>query len=217
VLDGLAYEWGVTGYVYSSVLTWNNERFGDDPPKDWADFWNIERYPGKRVVLKYMVGVLQAALMADGVAPEDIYPMDLERALAKVAEIKDHLILWDSGASSQQVFLSGEVVMGRIWHTRANMLQEETGGQIKFTFNLGVVQPSVWVVPKGNPAGAKAQEFMASMQDPERQLILLEALGNGPANPASPENMARQVAQNQTWCGEFHQKVEKRFIDLESS
>jgi len=232
VLPGLAYEWGVTGYVYSSVLTWNDERFGDDPPKDWADFWNVEKYPGKRVVWKYMVGVLEAALMADGVAPEDVYPMDLERALSKVAEIKDHLILWDSGASSQQVFLSGEVVMGQIWHTRANILEEETGGQIKSTFNQGVVQPGVWVVPKGNPAGAAAQEFMASMQDPERQLILLEALGNGPANPAaseltdeamaarnpaSPQNMARQVAQNQEWYGELHEEAEKRFIDLMSS
>ena len=65
VLDGMAYEWGVTGYVYSSVLTWDNDRFGDDPPKDWADFWNVKKYPGKRVVWKYMVGVLEAALMAD--------------------------------------------------------------------------------------------------------------------------------------------------------
>ena len=101
VLEGMAYEWGVTGYVYSSVLTWNNERFGDDPPKDWADFWNIEKYPGKRVVWKYMVGVLEAALMADGVAPEDVYPINLERALNKVAEIKEHLILWAAPAANK--------------------------------------------------------------------------------------------------------------------
>ncbi|MBY8976736.1 ABC transporter substrate-binding protein [Rhodobacteraceae bacterium NNCM2] len=232
VLPGMAYEWGVTGYVYSSVLTWNNDRFKDDPPKDWADFWNVEKYPGKRVVWKYMVGVLEAALMADGVAPEDVYPMDLDRALNKVREIKDHLILWDSGASSQQVFLSGEVTMGQIWHTRSNLLNEETEGQIQYTFNQGVVQPGVWVVPKGNPAGATVQDFLASMQDPERQVILLKALGNGPANPAasefidealsarnpaSPQNIAVQVPQNQAWYGEFHQEAEKRFLDIVSS
>ncbi len=76
------------------------------------------------------------------------------------------------------------------------------------------------------------QDFLASTQDAERQIILLEALGNGPANPkasefmdedmrarnpASPENIAMQVSQNQEWYGEFHQEAEKRFLDIMSS
>ncbi|MFX5656770.1 extracellular solute-binding protein, partial [Acinetobacter baumannii] len=71
-----------------------------------------------------MAGALEAALLADGVALDQLYPLDVDRALKKIAEIKDHLVLWDTGASSQQLFRDGEVTMGQLWHTRANLLQE---------------------------------------------------------------------------------------------
>jgi putative spermidine/putrescine transport system substrate-binding protein len=231
IVPGLAYQWGSTGYIYSSVLTWDNQAFGGEEPKTWADFWDLKRFPGKRVLWKYMVGVLEAALMADGVAPDKVYPIDMDRALNKIKEIKDHLVLWDNGASSQQVFRDGEVTMGQIWHTRSTMLGDESQGRFKYTFNQGLVQPGVWVVPKGNPAGKAVFDFLASMQEPEKQLILLKELSQGPANPetaklapelagrnpASPENLAIQVFQNEEWYAKNHQDAEKRYLDVVSS
>jgi putative spermidine/putrescine transport system substrate-binding protein len=231
IIPGLAYKWGMTGYIYSSVLTWDTKAFGGEAPKTWADFWDVKKFPGKRVVWKYMTGVLEAALMADGVKPEDVYPIDMDRALNKVRELKDHLVLWDTGASSQQVFRDGEVTMGQIWHTRSTLLEEESGGRFKYTFNQGIVQPGCWVVPKGNPAGAAVFDFLKSMQDPEKQLILLKELSQGPANPetaklapelasrnpASPENLAVQIFQNEEWYAKNHADAEKRFIDVVSS
>jgi len=231
IIPGLAYKWGPTGYIYSSVLTWDSKAFGGEEPKTWADFWDLKRFPGKRVVWKYMVGVLEAALMADGVEPDKVYPIDMDRALNKIKEIKEHLVLWDSGASSQQVFRDGEVTMGQIWHTRSTMLADESEGRFKYTFNQGVVQPGVWAVPKGNPAGKAVFDFLASMQDPEKQLILLKELSQGPANPetaklapelasrnpGSPENLAIQVFENEEWYAKNHQEAEKRFLDVVSS
>ena len=70
-------------------------------------------------------------------------------------------------------------------------------------------------VLKDNPGGAEAaMNFIASAQDPARQLVLFELLGNGPANPAAdalipadkkrfnpvdPENFAQQVALDMEW------------------
>lgn len=231
IVPGLAYQWGATGYIYSSVLTWDSKAFGGEEPKTWTDFWDLKRFPGKRVVWKYMVGVLEAALMADGVAPDKVYPIDMDRALNKIKEIKDHLVLWDNGASSQQVFRDGEVTMGQIWHTRSTILNDESQGRFKYTFNQGVVQPGVWVVPKGNPAGSAVFDFLVSMQDPAKQLILLKELSQGPANPetaklapelaprnpGSPENLAIQLFQNEEWYAKNHQEAEKRFLDVVSS
>ena len=39
----------------------------------WADFWDVAKYPGKRGLRKGVRGNLEIALMADGVAPGDVY------------------------------------------------------------------------------------------------------------------------------------------------
>lgn len=233
VQPGMDYRWGANVFVYGSVMTWDSAAFGGKQPATWADFWDVKQFPGKRVMYKYMAGAVEAALLADGVSLDKLYPLDLDRALKKIAEIRPHLVLWDTGASSQQVFRDGEVTMGQIWHTRANLLGEETKGRIKYTFNGGLLHPGVMSVPKGNPAGKqKAMEFLASMQDPKSQILLLEALGNGPANPeaealvkpeftarnpASPENRKLMVAQNGDWYAENIVPATKRFLDTVAS
>lgn len=231
-LPGMDYRWGATVFVYGSVMTFDSRAFGGKTPQSWADFWDVKAFPGKRVLYKYMAGALEAALLADGVALDKLYPLDVDRALKKIAEIKDHLVLWDTGASSQQLFRDGEVTMGQLWHTRANLLQEESGGRFRYTFNQGMLQPGVMSVPKNNPAGKAAMQFLASMQDPQAQVKLLELLGNGPANPAAdgtysealgkknpghPDNRKLMVLQNADWYGANIIPVTKRFLDLMAS
>ena len=67
-------------------------------------------------------------LLADGVAPDDLYPLDVDRAFAKLKPLLPDLIFWEGGAQSQQLFRDGEVVMGNIWHTRANLLAQGEPG-----------------------------------------------------------------------------------------
>ena len=231
-LPGMDYRWGATVFVYGSVLTYDSRAFGGKTPQSWADFFDVRTFPGKRVLYKYMAGALEAALLGDGVPLDRLYPLDVDRALKKLATIKDHLVLWDTGASSQQLFRDGEVTMGQLWHTRANLLQEESGGRFRYTFNQGMLQPGVMSVPKNNPAGKAAMELLASMQDPQAQVKLLELLGNGPANPAAdgtysealgrrnpghPDNRKLMVLQNADWYGEHIIPVTKRFLDLMAS
>ena len=61
---------------------------------------------------KNPIDTLEIALMADGVAPKDLYPLDLDRAFRKLDEIKDHIaVWWTGGAQSTQLLESGEVDM----------------------------------------------------------------------------------------------------------
>ena len=34
--------------TYSLVIGWQAEKFGENGPQSWADFWNTETYPGTR-------------------------------------------------------------------------------------------------------------------------------------------------------------------------
>lgn len=214
VLKPFDYTGGCANYTFSYILTYDNAAV-PRPPESWKDYWDVEAFPGYRTIRKQPTGMLEVCLMADGVPKDEVYPIDIDRAVAKLKEIRDYIIAWNSGSHSQELFRTGEVVMGCLWHTRANLLHRETDGRITWTWNEGVVTAGMWNVPKGNPAGPKvAMDFIASAQDPQQQIVLFEAMGNGPANPAAaalvpkemqyidptqPQNLALQVLQNGPW------------------
>lgn len=222
-------DWGVGSYLYSCALTWDAAALKGKTPANWADFWNVKEFPGKRTLRNNIEGMLEAALLADGVAPDKLYPLDVDRALAKIKEIKPHTIFWTSGADSQTLFRNKEVVMGNLWHTRALYLQKEVGENIQFSFNQGVLFAGAWIVPKGNPAGTAVWRFIASTQDPASQVMLLKQGGNGPINPnasalvpaelkavdcGSPQNLAKQVAVDAEWYAANYAKVLARYLDV---
>lgn len=227
-----AYPWGAASSAFSYVLAWDSAKIRGEAPQNWADFWNVGKYPGKRTMWRNMFSVLETALMADGVAPDKIYPIDVKRAFAKVKEIKPHTIFWQSGAESEQLLRDGEVVIGNIWSTRAKQVVEQTKGRVEFIWDNGIVTPGVWVVPKGNPAGKDAQRFIARTLEPARQIILLKTLGSGPSNPAASdlvpaelkrfnptdrENLAKQILIDGPWYADNYTQVYQQFLDLISA
>jgi putative spermidine/putrescine transport system substrate-binding protein len=129
----------------------------------------------------------EALLMGDGVAPADLYPLDIERAHKKLAAFKDNIVAyWGGGSESQSLLLNGDASMAIIWSTRARLIEEDSGGDIKFTWNQGLISPGAMAVIKGNPGGREnAMKFIAAAQDPEKQVVMFEMLGQGPANPAA--------------------------------
>lgn len=215
--DIFAYEYGCANYMFSFILAYNKKSVSA-APTGWKDFWDLEKFPGNRTLRKQPNGMLEACMMAAGRSPDEVYPIDIDLAVSKLKEIKDSVIAWGSGSQSQELFRTGEVVMGNIWHTRANLLNQETNGDVTWTWQDGIVTAGMWNVPKGNPAGLEtAMKFIASAQDPDQQLVLFNAMGNGPANPAAaakvpedkkyidpgqPENLAVQVLQNGPWYQE---------------
>jgi putative spermidine/putrescine transport system substrate-binding protein len=146
-----------------------------------------------------------------------------------VTELRKNLVFWTNGSESEQLMRTGEAVMGQIWHTRASVLEKESNGRLKFIWNQGVLQPGIFVIPKGNPGGALAQRLLASMlAKPEPQVGLLGLLGNGPTNPKAaamvpaelkrfnptdPENEKQQVVIDGAWWGENYQTVNQEFLD----
>ena len=227
VLPGFAYEYGVCNYMFSTVQAWDTRKVPGTPTL--ADFFDLKKIPGRRMIRKDCQGMLELALMADGVPKESLYPLDVDRAFKKLGTIKDALLTWDTGAQSQALLRDGEVSMGWLWNTRANLLKRDTQGRIDWSFDNALLQPGLWTVPKGNPAGAQAMVAIAAMQDPPGQVSLLAALGNGPANPAaaalvppelqpidpsSPANAARQAKIDGAWYIPNYSPTFRRFIDF---
>jgi putative spermidine/putrescine transport system substrate-binding protein len=224
------FEHGICNYLFSFVTAYDTKKVSGVPTLQ--DFFDVQKIPGKRLMRKDVQPMIDMALMADGVPPDQLYPLDRERAFKKIASIKDHLLFWETGAQSIDMLRSGEVVMAWMWHTRANVVKQDTQGKIDFTFNGGVLVSGAWVVPKGNPAGKQAMHAIASTQDPEPQIALLKLLGNGPANPqadtlvppelqainpASAKNSAVQAKMSFDWWMKNYPATLKAYRDMVAS
>jgi putative spermidine/putrescine transport system substrate-binding protein len=224
-----ALEFGAAPYSFSSVLVYDSSKF-QTAPTGWADFWDLQRFPGTRLLRRDAAGALDAAQLSLGKDPANLYPLDVRATLDRVRQIRRNLVFWTSGSESEQFMRTGEAVMGQIWHTRAKVLEQETNGRLKFIWNQGILQPGIMVSPRGNPAGAMVQNFLASMlANPEQQVELLKFLGNGPTNPRAaalvpqeykrfnptePANARVQVAQDGQWWGANYARVNADYIDM---
>jgi len=218
VLPGDAWDYGVNNYMYSDVLAYDTEKTGGGEPSTWADFFDTAKYPGKRAIWQWGAAVLEITLLADGVPPDQLYPVDVARAKAKLESIKDDLVLWSSGADSQQYFYRGEIAMAMMWNGRAFRVMSETENRVRFTFNQGILVPGVFNIMTGGPAGPEwVNRFIADWQDPARQAEFFRCIGYGPANPeatdllsvdeqrlspSSRENIALQVPLDPAWLAE---------------
>jgi len=120
---------GVRLLSNATLLAYKADAFDGSMPESWADMWDLNRFPGGRAFPNFddPWRVMAAALLADGVSREDLFPLDLERALSKLDEIRPAISLWwKSGDQSMQGFRNGEYSIGQIWLTRAKALKSES-------------------------------------------------------------------------------------------
>jgi len=230
---GFQWKYASSTYFYSYVLAYSTKAF-PTAPTSIKDFFDVETFPGKRAMYKWGAGMWEAALLADGVAPDALYPLDLDRAHAKIGSFKEHIAAyWGGGAESQSLLMDGEVTMALIWSTRAKVLHEDTDGEISFIWDQGILAPGSTGVVKNNPAGKDlAMQFINASQAPERQAVLFELLGNGPGNPAAdalipedqkmfnpvdPENFSKQVPLDMDWYEENYSAALDAFLALISA
>jgi putative spermidine/putrescine transport system substrate-binding protein len=204
--------------TYSVVLAWRTDKYGDNPPKDWKDFWNVEKFPGRRALSVYPQEMMEIALLGDGVPRDQVYPLDTERSLAAIEKIKPHIsVWWSSGAQSAQLLKDGDIA---------------DGAPVKFTYQDGVIGFGCVAVVKGSKNVAAAQKLIANIVSPEIQARIPTMMGYyGPANTkafevekfsaeviaqsnASPENAAKQVIMQPGWWAENMQDVQEDFKNL---
>ena len=66
---------GVGSFFFSFVLGYNEGKLGANKPVDWSALFDTKTYPGKRALYKWpSPGVLELALLADGVPADKLYP-----------------------------------------------------------------------------------------------------------------------------------------------
>ena len=213
--------------VYSTVLAFRTDTLDEGKrPQSWADFWNVEKFPGRRCLRRSPLDTLEQALLADGVGLDELYPLDVDRAFKSLDKIKPHIDLWwTSGAQAMQAIQSGEVDMISTWNGRAQAAIEN-GAPVQVVWNQGLYSIEGWAIPKGTPRAEMAKEFVRFCADAKRQADFTDTLAYGPTNrkafesipperaaflPTAEQNLKNMRLPSPSWWAENRTQVTERF------
>jgi putative spermidine/putrescine transport system substrate-binding protein len=186
ILSGFAGTYRVADITYGVVLAYRSDKTNGATPQGWADFFDLTKFPGKRGMYDYSAGgVFEVALMADGVAPKDLYPLDLDRAIKKLDKIKDQMVFWPGGAKSQELIGSGEVTMSLMWNGRAWSAKHLDSKPVEIQWKQQILTADYLVVPKGDPNKADSMKFIAWATCAQNNAAPSQYIPYGPVNKNS--------------------------------
>ena len=131
-------------------------------PTNAEEFWDVENFPGDRAIIGSWNSPLQFAALAAGADRNNLMPLDIEKAVAKLEEIRPHIKVWpESGAAQEQVFVDREVGIGYIWNGRAHVVKRDVIPNLELHWESATAGNDVgWMVPKGAPNADVAFAFL---------------------------------------------------------
>jgi putative spermidine/putrescine transport system substrate-binding protein len=222
-----ALPYAIGGGYYSTIIAYNINKFSKGKhPQSWADFWNVNKFPGRRSLRNSPSDNLEIALLADGVPAEKLYPLDVERAFRSLDRIKPHIaVWWTVGAQPAQLLTDKEVDLTSSWNGRITDIQRK-GAPVEIEWNQGVLSLSYYGVVKGAKNKANAMKYMAFRQRPDRQAEWVKALPYPGASqsifkyvtpelarilPTYPEYLKKAAKVNNEWWLENADRVQERW------
>ena len=176
------------GFInFTKVIAYRKDAFGDNGPSNWAEFWDLENFPGKRGMHGKVNYNLEAALMADGVPMAEIYDRlatneGKARAWDKLGEIAPEVTVWYRGGSqSAQLLRDGEVDVIHMGHNRVESVIA-SGIDVAYAFDGGTMDVDCLLVPKGAPNKDNAMRLINELLSAEAQARLAVTMPLGPVN-----------------------------------
>lgn len=228
ILPSAVHEFGIANVSWSKILAFSTKKYPQSQPHPdgWADFWNIEKWPGRRGLQDLVKPNLEFALLADGVSKEKLYPLDVDRAFRSLDRIRPHITAWWSKtAQAIQLLVDGEVDMNSAPNGRI-LAPKAKGIPIDLTWSGGALDFDWWCVPRGAKNKRAAMEFINFAIKAKGQAELAKLVPYGPSNkrawdyidpdlaanlPTAPENLAKQFVLNNQWWLRHEVEVIKRW------
>ena len=187
---------------------------GKPQPQTWADFWDVEKFPGPRSLYSGPTFTLEVALLADGVAPNDLYPVDVDRAFAKLEAVKPSIVKWwSAGAEAPQLLIDQEAAVAMAYNGRMEGAIEG-GAPLAYSWDHALTYHDYAILPKGAPhlktalaalsmqyEPKVAAELSVATRYPIPSPLVWEAAPAGIRQrwPNSPENLSKLATMDFLW------------------
>ncbi|MEM8842243.1 MAG: ABC transporter substrate-binding protein [Pseudomonadota bacterium] len=222
--------------TFSTVFAYNTETYDGEGPKTWADFWDVEKFPGERAYRSKYSGALEPALLADGVPPAEVYKVldseeGIKRAVDKIAELKPHIaVWWKSGAQHAQLIKDGEVDMSTGWNGRFDVAIGD-GAKAAYSYDGALLDYDCFGIPKGAPNKDLAMKFLAEASKASYQANMPQYITYGPTNkeayelgiipdelaaklPSYPANAEQQLVVNNDWYAKWEKVASEMYQEM---
>jgi putative spermidine/putrescine transport system substrate-binding protein len=229
-IEPSVHECGVGAMVWSQLFGYDADRMPEGP-RNWSEFWDVKRFPGRRGLRRTPKYTLEFALMADGVEPAAVYqvlrtPEGVDRAFRKLDEIKPHTVWWSSISQVPDLLASGEVAVSMTSPGRLLVANREEGRNFRVVWDGNIYAVDYWVILRGSPHKAQAMQLIAHMKRPVNEVRLPQFIPTGlssrraielidPAlkrdTPSNPDNLRRAVELDAQFWVDNSDTLTRRF------
>lgn len=217
--------------VFSNVIAYDAGRFAGRAPDSAEAFFDLEAYPGPRGLRANPRGNLELALLADGVAPEDVYDVlsreeGVARAFRKLSRLAESIVWWSGAEEPQRLLAEDKVAMTTAYNGRAQSAIDDDAASIAIVWDKQILDYELWAVVKGTPHKQAAMAFIRFASTAARQAELARHIAYGPARrsamallddgvkarlPTAEANMRNALRTDHAWWAEHQAAMDRRF------
>ena len=178
---------------WTYVVFYDPDAFSGEKPSKIADFFDVEKFPGKRGVHTWANGFIQMAMVADGIAPKAVYKVlkeqtgAIDRAFAKMDTIKDHIVHWSAGSKPLELVKSGEVIMSIAYNGRVGAAVLSEGENFEYIWEGQLLEQEYLCMMTGAPDRENALDFLIHSTSPESQAEQAKYITYGPMRASGIE------------------------------
>ncbi len=221
---------GIMYAIFNSCIAWDTRQIGPGmEPHGWADVWDLKRFSGKRSLepVNAGAGVMEIALMADGVDPKKLYPLDLDRAFRSLDRLGQQNILFSSSIEEQvQRLISSEVSIAGTWPYRVVKANQD-GAHLGMNFDQCMVEGEYICVvktcrnPKAafelinwilkDPAACAEFSRITHYGTPNMDSLKLLSKADADQVPTNPVLADKMFASDDVWWSQNLEQVSLRF------
>lgn len=192
---------GVGSQLWSYLIGYDGDRITGAGPKNWTDFWDVKRFPGKRGMRKTPKYSLEIALLADGVPPAQVYPLlrtrgGVDRAFRTLDRLRPNIVWWSSVAQVPDLLGSREVVMSVTSPGRLVIANRDEHRNFKLEWSGNIYAVDYWAILKNSPRKAEAAQFIQYATRPDAQMRLARIIPTGLTNKAAQQRIEPRFRQN---------------------
>ncbi len=227
LVQGAVQDFAVASSYSATVMAARTDAWENGAvPQTWAEFWDAGRFPGLRGLQRRAEGTLEFALLSDGVATTDLYPLDVDRALARIDELWASVGLWwEQGAQPAQLLNASAIALTSVWNSRVERGVADDA-PVTTIWNGAAIDGDAWVIPRGARNADVALDFIKFATRPEVCAAFCASIPFGPVNrnafdflsdergpelPTWPQNLERGFLVDHAWWFKHRERVQAEF------
>jgi len=223
--------------AYARVMAFDDRAFAGVKPTRIEDVFDTARFPGPRAIQRSPDGILEWALLAEGVPPEQVYGLlstdrGLRLAFRKLDTIRDDIVWWDDPAEPAQMLRDGRAVMAAGFNGRFFDLAQNGRVPIDIVWDGRIIGIEVWAIAAATDAPDAARNFITHATEAASMARFAARIPYGPTRrsafdriglnpdtgvpmraylPNAPQHGGRALVQDSSWYANTEELRQRRF------